>query len=285
MQIKDRKIDVEKIKAALKKSKCNGSPGLKEIEERLADDKTYVNAEMLLNENHPLRLRQVEDEQSYFAVRESILKLVNTGKDSCDLPGIKSELDYLQERRTADLLQRIPGIVDDEFRQGNIKAKKAIFTIGLAHIHKIIEYLNKGRIDISPSLFNSGQRLQGGVELTERKFRRYRHHSKNPDRGPESVGNERPGQDRYTIEEPIAHRLFQTSSIRKQAFPSPYLPRNHASLLLKAYRLRSLCTCRVDLTYRKGLSDHRLQRLEGQSVAGEQGDNVEDADLGMAELW
>jgi len=153
----------------LKKSKCNGFPGMKEIEERLADDKTYVNAEMLLKENHPLRLRQVEDEQSYLAVRDGILKFVNTGKDSCDFLGIKSELDYLQERRTADLLQRIPGVVDDEFRQGNIKAKKAIFTIGLAHIHMITEYLNKGRIDIASPSSVSTQGKDYRAELNLRK--------------------------------------------------------------------------------------------------------------------
>jgi hypothetical protein len=166
---KTPKIEVEKFKAAFKKSKCNGIPGMKEIEERLVDDKTYVNAEMLLNENHPLRLRQVEDEQSYIAVRDGILKYVNTGKDSCDLVSIKSELDYLQERRTAALLQRIPGIVDDEFRQGNIKVKKAIFTIGLAHIYKIVEYLNKGRIDIAPPSSTSNQGKGYAAELTLRK--------------------------------------------------------------------------------------------------------------------
>ena len=166
---KTPKIEVEKIKAALEKSKCNGFSGMKEIEEKLDDDKTYINAEMLLNENHPMRLRQVEDEQSYFAVRDSILKLVNTGKDSCDLLSIKSELDYLQEKRTAALLQRIPGIVDDEFQQGNIKAKKAIFTIGMAHIPKIIEYLNKGRIEIHSLLSTPNRSKDYTAELNLRK--------------------------------------------------------------------------------------------------------------------
>lgn len=166
---KKPKIEAEKIKTALKKSKCDGFPGMKEIGERLADDKTYVNAEMLLNEKHPLRLRQVEDEPSYFAVRGGILKLVNTDKDSCDFLSIKSELDYLQERRTADLLQRIPGIVDDEFRQGNIKAKKAIFTIGLAHVPKIIEYLNKGRIEIHSPLSTPNRSEDYTAELNLRK--------------------------------------------------------------------------------------------------------------------
>jgi hypothetical protein len=161
--------DVEETKARLKKSPCSGSPVMKEIQERLVDDRTYVNAEMLLHDNHVLRLRQVEGEQSYFAVRDNILRLVNTRKDSCDLTGIRSELDYLQERRTADLLQRVPGIVNDEFRHGNIKVKKAIFTIGLAHIHKIIDYLNKGRIDIPPLPSASHQGKDYMAELNLRK--------------------------------------------------------------------------------------------------------------------
>ncbi len=121
---KAAKVEVEKIKTELEKSKCIGIPEMKVIEERLADNKTYVNAEMLLNEYHQLRLRQVEDEKFYVAVRECILKMVNTGNNSCDFLTVKSELDYQQDRRTAALLQRIPGIVDDEFQEGNIKAKK-----------------------------------------------------------------------------------------------------------------------------------------------------------------
>lgn len=154
---KTAKIEAKKIKAGSEKNKCVGVPEMKEIEERLADNKTYVNAEMLLNENHPLRLRQVEDENLYFAARKGAMKLINTDKNSCEYLTVKSELDYLQERRTAVLLQRIPGIVDEEFHQGNIKAKKAIFTIGTSHIYKIIEFLNKGRINIYPSVLASSK--------------------------------------------------------------------------------------------------------------------------------
>ena len=166
------KVDIEEIKTGLKKSPCSGSPEMKEIVERLADERAYVNAEMLLHEKHVLKLRQVEDEQSYFAVRDAILKLSKAGKDSCDLTSIRSELDYLQERRTADLLQRIPGIVNDEFRQGNIKAKKAIFTIGLAHVRNIVETLNKGQIEIpspSPAL-NQGKTYRADLNLQKENF-------------------------------------------------------------------------------------------------------------------
>jgi hypothetical protein len=167
---KTAKIETKKIKTESGKTKCAGAPEMKEIEGRLADNRTYVNAEMLLNENHPLRLRQVEDESLYFAARESLLKLVNSdNKNSCDYLTAKSQLDYVQERRTAALLQRIPGIVDEEFQQGNIRSRKAIFTIGTSHIYKIIEFLNKGRIDISSPVLAPGKGEDYSAELNLRK--------------------------------------------------------------------------------------------------------------------
>jgi len=78
-------------------------------------------------------------------------------------------LKNLLEKRTAALLQRIPGMVEDEFQQGNIKAKKAIFTIGMAHIPKIIEYLNKGRIEIHSPLSISNRSQDDTAELNLRK--------------------------------------------------------------------------------------------------------------------
>ncbi len=159
------KLEVNKIKAGLEKSKCIGLPEMRTIEERLADNQTYVNAEMLLNEYHQLKLKQVEDEKFYVAVRQRILKLVNTGSGSCDYLAVKSDLDYQQDRRTAALLQRIPGIVDEEFQKGNVKAKKAIFTIGMAHIHKIIEYLNERQIKISSPLPTSNKGEDDPAEL------------------------------------------------------------------------------------------------------------------------
>ena len=130
------------------KNKCTGMPGMKSIEERLACDKTYVNAEMLLKENHSLRLRQVEDERFYFAANEGISKLVKTEQGSSNYLALKSELDYLQERRTAAMLQRIPEIVDDEFQQGMIRNRKAVLTIGLSHLKGVIQYLSENKIRI-----------------------------------------------------------------------------------------------------------------------------------------
>ena len=153
------KIGKEKGKALERKSECTERIDLKVLEERLSDNKTYVNAEMLLKESHPLRLRQVEDKGLYDAVRNGLLKLVNCGEDDSRYSALKTELDYLQEKRTAAMLQKIPEIVEAEFRQGNIKSRKAIFTIGTSHLHKIIRYINETRIKIdAPLLASNGSK-------------------------------------------------------------------------------------------------------------------------------
>jgi hypothetical protein len=134
------------------------------LEKRLSDNKIYVNAEMLLKENHSLRLQQIEDKGLYEAVRNQLLKLATCREDSADYSRLKSELGYLQEKRTAAMLQKIPQIVNDEFRQGNIKTRKTIFTIGMFHLHEIITYLTEKRIKTHALLSalngNEGDRVE-----------------------------------------------------------------------------------------------------------------------------
>jgi hypothetical protein len=127
------------------------------LEERLSDNKIYVNAEMLLKENHSLRLQQIEDKGLYEDVRNNLLRLASSRDDLGNYSLLKSELEYLQEKRTAAMLQKIPKIVNEEFRQGNINSRKAIFTIGMFHLHKIITYLKENRIKIyTPLLASNG---------------------------------------------------------------------------------------------------------------------------------
>ncbi len=121
---------------------------IKVLEERLSNNKAYVNAEMLLKETHLLRLRQVEDKKLYDAVRDDLVKLVSCRNGSSDYALLKSRLDYLEEKRTAAMLQKIPGIIEDEFQQASIKNRKAILTVGTYHLHEIIRYLNENRIII-----------------------------------------------------------------------------------------------------------------------------------------
>ena len=144
-------------RAADEKLSCPESIDLKALEEKLSDNRSFVNAELLLKGNYPLRLRQVEDVKFHRAVGEFIRKLVNCGNDNSEYLRVKSQLDYLQERRTAAMLQRIPEIIQAEFQQGNIKARKAIFTIGSSHLPRIIRYLAEDKVRIYSPLPGRGK--------------------------------------------------------------------------------------------------------------------------------
>lgn len=118
------------------------------LEKRLSDNDVYINAEMLLKETHPLRLAQIEDKELYDAVRINIVKLVSSHGNPSDYSLLSAKLGYLQEKRSAAMLQKIPEVVDAEFKQGNIKSKRAIFTVGMYHLHEIIRFLSQNRITI-----------------------------------------------------------------------------------------------------------------------------------------
>jgi len=158
------KIEKKNINAPERGSSC-ASIDMEALEKRLSDNKIYVNAEMILRENHSLRLRQIEDKDLYKAVRNHLLKLASCRDDSADYSRLKSEIEILQEKRTAAMLQKIPLIVNDEFQQGNIKSKRAIFTVGLYHLHKIIRYLNQNRIMIHAPLSVSNPMKDYSSEL------------------------------------------------------------------------------------------------------------------------
>ena len=159
------KIEEKHISAPGTPSSC-ALLDIKLLEERLSDNKSYVNAEMLLKETHPLRLRQVEDKELYDAVRSGWVKLISCRNDSGDYSLLKSKLDYLQEKRTAAMLQKIPEIIDDEFQQGSIKSRKAILTVGMYHLHEIIRYLNDNRIIIHAPLPASNETKDVYSELS-----------------------------------------------------------------------------------------------------------------------
>jgi len=126
---------------------------MKLLEQRFSNDRQYVNAEMLLKENFPLLLRQVEDKDLYQAVSENIRRLAESKGSTEKTFLIRSELDYQQKKRVGTMLQRIPGIVNEEFKEEQIDNKKALFTIGLSHISDIIRYLGERRITVLSPLF------------------------------------------------------------------------------------------------------------------------------------
>jgi hypothetical protein len=144
-----KKSSKEKAQAMRAKKRPPEGMDIKALEEKLSTNKMYVNAEMLLIRNHSLRVQQIEEKGLYDAVGNGISKFVNSGKDLCDYTAQKSELDYLQEKRIVAILQKIPERIDEEFRQGNIHDRKALFTIGMSHLPRIIKYFNEKRITIS----------------------------------------------------------------------------------------------------------------------------------------
>jgi hypothetical protein len=166
--VSDEKEDL--IKTAAPVNGTRVSLDTKTLEEKLGQENVYINAEMLLMESHSIKSQQVEDIYLYNAARENINLLEKYGDDTFESLYIKSGLDYLQEKRTAVMLQNIPGVIDREYSAGRIKNKKAIFTIGLSHISGIIKYLKQNKIEIYSPAFTSHDDYLSGVKLLENDF-------------------------------------------------------------------------------------------------------------------
>lgn len=142
----------------------------KTLEEELGKEDVYINAEMLLMANYGIKSGQVEDLNLYNAVREKISLLKKYGDNDIELLFIKADIDYFQERRTAAMLQKIPEIVEDEYKAGNIQSEKAILTIGMSHIPAIVKYLKQRKIEISSPAFSPYDDYSSEVELLEKDF-------------------------------------------------------------------------------------------------------------------
>lgn len=114
-----------------------------------------LNAEMLLRANYlSLRMKQIEDKGLYRSVHGRIQQLAGRKRNLEEGYLVKSELDYYQDRRVGAMLQRIPGIIEREFREDHIPTRRALFTIGLSHIPSIIRYLDKKEICVFSPLFS-----------------------------------------------------------------------------------------------------------------------------------
>jgi hypothetical protein len=143
------------------------------LQKSLAADSPCVNAEKLLMQHYNLHASQVEDWKIYNAVRSSLGKLKTAGDGSDEITGNIAELIYLQEVRTAQLLQNIPGVIEYEFLRGAVDNRSALFTIGLNHIKDIFRYIENEEIHIksprgvqSDSLTSNLNLLQSGYGIT-----------------------------------------------------------------------------------------------------------------------
>lgn len=144
------------------------------LQKSLAADSPGVNAEKLLMRHYNnLHVSQVEDREIYNAVRSSLGRLKTAGNRSDEIAGNIAELRYLQEVRTAQLLQNIPAVIEYEFLRGAVGKRSALFTIGLNHIKDIFRYIENEEIYIespsgiqSDSLTSNLNLLQSGYGIT-----------------------------------------------------------------------------------------------------------------------
>lgn len=140
------------------------------LQESLATDSPGVNAEKLLMQHYNLPAFQVEDRRIYNAVRSSLGKLKTGGDGADEIAGKRAELIYLQEVRTAQLLQNIPGVIEHESLRGAVGNRSALFTIGLNHIKDIFRYIENEEINIeSPSGVQSDN-LAADLNLLQRGY-------------------------------------------------------------------------------------------------------------------
>ena len=114
-----------------------------------------VHAESLLRRDLHVLLRQVEDERLYQEVHSGIQRLSTCNDGLEERFIIRCELDYHQQRRAGSMLQRVPDILEEEFQGGRIRERKALLTIGLSHLSRMIDHFSGGRVYIPPPLFTS----------------------------------------------------------------------------------------------------------------------------------
>ncbi len=139
------------------------------LEAKLSDTNVFVNADILLKSSFPIQLQQVEDSEIYRSVGQ-VLRLASQA-NSANAPLVDMELSYLQEIRSAAMLQNVPAAIEREFELGNIDKREAIFTIGMAHIDEIVRFLQAGRVEVkAPSLPTNYQDLDAVLELVKQGY-------------------------------------------------------------------------------------------------------------------
>ena len=125
------------------------------LEEALADTSTFINADLLLHRNYGIALHQIEDRDLYRNARDHLHAGLEGGYRLPASYGL--ELEYLQERRSAAILQKIPAVINAAYHQGEIVQPRAILTIGMAHLDEILKFLEMERMEIlAPPVGNSG---------------------------------------------------------------------------------------------------------------------------------
>jgi hypothetical protein len=113
------------------------------LERTLADNSHFLNAEMLLMQRFHMPAGQVENRKLYNEILSRIIRMESHPDNIGSYLSLEMQIDRLQEKRTAVLLNNIPTVIESEFKKGAIKYKNAMFTIGLNHIKAILHYLKE----------------------------------------------------------------------------------------------------------------------------------------------
>jgi hypothetical protein len=132
----------------------------------LSDTSRFANADKLLKDSYDIRLQQVEDQELYHSILDFLFRADRQqGLNEKDI----RVLSYMQEKRSASMLQAIPAAINRELQLGGISQKKAIFTIGLAHLNEMIRFLHEGRIEIYSPL-PSNTVVKGDLKLLQEDY-------------------------------------------------------------------------------------------------------------------
>ncbi|MBN1140683.1 MAG: hypothetical protein JXB25_02630 [Deltaproteobacteria bacterium] len=139
------------------------------LESRLEDSRVFTNAELLLHRNYGIRLCQIEDRTLYLTVRELLCAGLEQG--AALSPSFGRELEYLQARRSAAILQGAAAAIEAEYREGHIAAPRAMVTIGLSHLDEILRFLKNGRIliPVPAGAGEEGQVFASDLELLKKE--------------------------------------------------------------------------------------------------------------------
>lgn len=119
-----------------------------DLEQLLEEESHFINAEMILMDHLNFRAAQVEDRDVYQSCLDCLAKLQRDIKRTAKYEAIVDELNYLQDIRTAILLQNIPETIEKVTTKGAVESHSALFTIGLSHLAKIHQFIEEREIAI-----------------------------------------------------------------------------------------------------------------------------------------
>ena len=118
----------------------------------LSNKTSFVNADRLLYDTYDLALHQIEDRKLFFTVVDQLRTLLSNSPWQQNDPTTLPSLLYHQKKRSAVILENIPGaLTDKNSEDGNpVRIHRAMLTIGLSHVDTMIDFLKNGKAQILP---------------------------------------------------------------------------------------------------------------------------------------